>query len=240
MTLARHTDGSFDDELATLRNVLREMGGVAHAMVGDAATLLTSYDADLAERVIATDRRLDALRDAVDERAVLTIARRQPVAVDLRTIVAAMRVSGALERVGDLAKNVAKRAAVIEGGGAPREAAQAVRRLGQQAASAIDAALNAYDSGDIVAAEKVWRGDADLDGMLASLFRELLTYMAESPRAISPCTHLMFSAKNMERIGDHATAIAEAVRYVVTGSAFEGERPKVDAIGAGEGRILAD
>jgi phosphate transport system protein len=229
MTLAPHTDSTFDDDLAALRAAVREMGGVAHAMVGDAAALLTAYEADRAERVIAADTRLDALRDALDERAVLMIARRQPMAIDLRAVVATMRIAGALERVGDLSKNIAKRAGMIHDGGAPRDAAQAARRLGLNAAAAIDAALAAYDASDLVAAERVWRGDADLDGMLASLFRELLTHMAESPRAISPCTHLMFSAKNMERIGDHATSIAEAVRYVATGTAFEGERPKVDA-----------
>lgn len=230
MTLSRHIDSSFDDDLAALRSGVSEIGGLACSMVEEAARLLTAYDAVGAQRVIDADRRLDALRDALDERAVLTIARRQPVAIDLRAIVAAMRIAGALERAGDLAKNVAKRAGEIDGAGAPREAAQAVRRLGLQAARALAASLDAWEAGDVAAAEEVWRGDAELDGMLASVFREMLTHMAETPRAISPCTHLLFSAKNMERVGDHATSIAEAAAWVQTGSAFEGERPKVDAI----------
>ncbi|MFN3616129.1 MAG: phosphate signaling complex PhoU family protein, partial [Rubrimonas sp.] len=153
MTLSRHTDGAFDDELAALRAAVREIGAVACAMVEDAARLLTAHDAAAAERVIEADRRLDALRDALDERAVLTIARRQPVAVDLRAIVAAMRVAGALERVGDLAKNVAKRAGEIDGAGAPREAAQAVQRMGRQAGRALAGALQAWEAGDVAAAE---------------------------------------------------------------------------------------
>ena len=233
MALAPHTVTSFDEDLAALDSALREIGGLALDMTREAAGLLVAYDGDVAERIIATDRRLDALRDGLDERAVLVIARRQPVAVDLRTVVASMRVAGALERCGDMAKNVAKRAAKIDGAGAPRDAAQAVRRLGLEAARALEAALDAFETRNSAEAESVWRGDADLDGMLASLFRELLTYMAENPRAISACTHLLFCAKNMERIGDHATTVAEAARYVATGLAFEGERPKVDEAAAG-------
>lgn len=228
--LPAHTDKSFDEELAALRRGVLEMGAQAAGMTAQAARLLTANDPEGVEAVLAADRALDALRESLDERAVLVIARRQPVANDLRSLVAVLRISAALERVGDLAKNVAKRSAALSGAAAPGDAVSAVRRMGDRARAGVEAAMGAYADLDPSRAEAVWREDADLDAMLSSLFRELLTHMAESPRAIGACTHLMFCAKNMERIGDHATTVAEAVNYIVTGHAFEGERPKISSV----------
>jgi phosphate transport system protein len=228
--LPSHTDSSFDADLDALNALLAEMGTLALGMLADSALLLQAPDMAGIDALIATDRRLDTLRDSVEDHAVRVIARRQPVANDLRTVVAAMRIATTLERVGDLAKNVAKRSAQLDGSGAPREALQAARRMVLRARDDLQLALRAHETGDIGLAEKVWRSDTDLDGMLNSLFRELLTHMAENPRAITACTHLLFCAKNAERIGDHATAVAETVSYVVTGTAFTGDRPKLDTV----------
>lgn len=233
-TLPSHTDSAFDEDLGRLNSLLREMSGLALAMVADCAALLMAPDTAKVDRLVATDDRLDALRSAIEEKAVITIARRQPVANDLRAIVATMRIAGALERVGDMAKNTARRSVKLDGAGTPAEGLQAARRMLTQAHHALDRAIAAFEAGDPAAAEAVWRSDVDLDGMLNSLFRELLTYMAENPRAITPCTHLLFIAKNAERIGDHATTVAEAAHYVVNGTAFEGERPKIDSAAMGD------
>lgn len=230
MDLGKHTDTSFDDDLRELRGAVMEMGDLAARMVGDAGQLLSAHEAALADQVIEADRRLDGLRDGIESRAVTIIARRQPVADDLRLIVASMRIAGALERVGDLAKNIAKRSFALEGAGGPRDAALAARRMAERARTSLLDAMQAFRAGDIATADAVWRGDADLDGMLNSLFRELLTYMAENPRAISQGAHLLFCGKNIERIGDHATTIAEAVHFIETGAKVEGERPKVDSV----------
>lgn len=228
--LPSHTDRAFDHDLEELGTAVREMGKITLAMVADAASLFGNVTPGLVDRIVATDTRLDELRDGIEQRGVITIARRQPVANDLRTIVAALRIATALERVGDLAKNVARRTVRLDGLGAPSEGLQAARRMMLRAHNNLSAVLEAYEEGDVAAAEKVWRNDTELDGMLNSMFRELLTYMAENPRAITACTHLLFCAKNAERIGDHATAVAEAVRYAVSGTAFEGERPKLDTV----------
>lgn len=228
--LPSHTDRSFDAELDALAASLAGMGVLACAMLADAALLLQSPEAARIDALLGTDRELDEMRDAVEEAAVMLIAKRQPVANDLRAIVATMRIATTLERVGDLAKNVAKRSAQLDGSGAPREAVNAARRMMLRARDDLKLALQAHETGDIGLAEQVWRSDTDLDGMLNSMFRELLTHMAENPRAITACTHLLFCAKNAERIGDHATAVAETVSYVVTGKAFSGDRPKVDTV----------
>lgn len=233
-TLPSHTDSAFDQDLGTLNALLHEMRGLGLAMVAEAATLIAAPDPARTEALAASDERLDTLRNAIEEKAVITIAKRQPVANDLRAIVATMRISGALERVGDMAKNIARRTLKLDGAGAPPEGLQAARRMLMRAHSDLERALGAFESGDVATAESVWRSDIDLDGMLSSLFRELLTYMAENPRSITACTHLLFIAKNAERIGDHATTVAEAVRYVASGKAFEGERPKIDSAVAGD------
>lgn len=228
-TLAKHTDSSFDTELEAVRGKLLEMGGIAEAMIVDSVAALVQRDEALADRVVATDRRLDALQTAVEEMVVVVIARRQPVAVDLRAVVGALRIAGNLERIGDLSKNVARRAAILGQMDTPHSAVLAVKRIADLARMQLTDVLDAYDRGDLNRALDVWRRDADTDGLFGSVFRELLTYMAENPRTISACAHLMFCAKNVERIGDHATNIAETVHYIETGEPIAGERPKIDS-----------
>ena len=223
-----HTVSAFDQELRGLAGRIAEMGGLAEHLVGDAITALSRVDSTLAQRVIDDDRRLDALQREIEERAILIIARRQPMASDLRDIVAAMRISNDLERVGDLAKNIAKRVIAINGAFAHKRLILGVEHMAEIALEQLKAVLDAFSNRDDAAARHVRLRDDEIDALYTSLFRELLTYMMEDPRNISQCTHLLFSAKNIERIGDHATNIAETVHYVVTGEAFADERPKSD------------
>jgi phosphate transport system protein len=221
-----HTLKAYDKELETLERQIAEMGGIAEKMVIDAMDALAASDAALAQRVIASDERLDTLQREIEEKAVLTIARRQPMAVDLREIVSAIRVAGDLERVGDLAKNIAKRSLKI--GGEPRSPREIVglKHMNEVAAELLKDVLDAFAQRDIERARAVWERDADLDALEDSVFRDLLTHMMEDPRNISYCAHLLFCSKNVERIGDHATNIAETVFYLVTGENLPMDRPK--------------
>ena len=221
-----HTVKSYDKELETLERRIAEMGGIAEKMVIDAMDALANSDALLAQAVSHTDERLDALQREIEDGAILTIARRQPMAVDLREIVGAIRVAGALERVGDLAKNIAKRSIRI--GGEPRSPREIVglKHMNEVAAELLKDVLDAYAQRDTERARAVWERDAELDALEDSVFRDLLTHMMEDPRNISYCAHLLFCSKNVERIGDHATNIAETVNYLVTGQPLPGERPK--------------
>jgi phosphate transport system protein len=223
-----HIVAAYDADLGGLRGAIAEMGGIAEKMLTDATRALVRDDAPLAEAVIAADTRLDALQRQVDERAILTIARRQPLAADLREIVSAMRIAGDLERAGDLSKNTAKRVLAMSGHTHPRRAVAGVRHMSDLASGQLRDVLDAYAAGNAEAALTVWKRDGEIDALNNSLFRELLTYMMEDPRSISFCTHLMFCTKNIERIGDHATNIAETVHYLVTGEPPAGERPKDD------------
>jgi phosphate transport system protein len=221
-----HTVKAYDKELETLGRSIAEMGGIAEKMVIDAMDALSNSDATLAHAVIRSDERLDALQREVEDFAVLTIARRQPMAVDLREIVGAIRVAGDLERVGDLAKNIAKRSIKI--GAEPRSRRDIVglRHMNEVAAELLKDVLDAYAQRDTERARTVWERDAELDALEDSVFRDLLTHMMEDPRNISYCAHLLFCSKNVERIGDHATNIAETVIYLVTGHPLTAERPK--------------
>ncbi len=221
-----HTVKSYDRELETLGRRIAEMGGIAEKMVIDATDALATGDAALANQVVATDRRVDALQREIENMAVSLIARRAPVAIDLREIIGAMRVAGDLERVGDLAKHIAKRAVKI---GAEVRAPRALighKHMGEVAAELLKDVLDAYAQHDIERAHEVWDRDAELDDLDDAVFRDLLTYMMEDPRNISLCAHLLFCSKNIERIGDHATNIAETVFHMVTGSSLPIERPK--------------
>ncbi|HEX8665162.1 MAG TPA: phosphate signaling complex protein PhoU [Beijerinckiaceae bacterium] len=226
--MADHIVSSYDAELTRLRRAISEMGGIAEKMTADAMTALTRRDTGLAQAVIAADARLDALQRAVEEQAILTLVRRQPMAVDLRETIAAIRISGDLERIGDLAKNVAKRSLAIGGQFQPQKLMAGLTHMSDLAQAQLKDVLDAYARGDKDAAEDVWRRDGAIDALHTSLFRELLTYMMEDARNITFCTHLLFCAKNVERIGDHTTNIAETVHYLVTGEALAGERPKDD------------
>jgi phosphate transport system protein len=223
-----HTVSAFDQELRGLAGRIAEMGGLAEHLVGDAIAALSRVDGELAQRVINEDVRLDAMQRDIEERAIQIIARRQPMASDLREIVAALRISNDLERVGDLAKNIAKRVVAINGAAIQKRLIFGVEHLAEIALEQLKTVLDAFANRDDAAARLVRDRDDEIDALYTSLFRELLTYMMEDPRNISQCTHLLFTAKNIERIGDHATNIAETVHYVVTGIAFTEERPKAD------------
>ena len=236
--MPEHTLKAYDKELETLERRIAEMGGIAEKMVIDAMDALGNADSQLAQAVIANDLRLDALQRQIEETAILTIARRQPMAVDLREIIGAIRVAGDLERVGDLAKNIAKRSLKI--GGEPRSPREIVglKHMNDVAAEQLKDVLDAYAQRDTARARDVWERDAELDALEDSVFRDLLTHMMEDPRNISYCAHLLFCSKNVERIGDHATNVAETVFYLVTGENLPAERPKgrpdpqSDAMGA--------
>jgi phosphate transport system protein len=223
-----HIVSAFDADLGSLRRSIAEMGGIAERMLTDATTALVRDDASLAQTVIAADRRLDELQRDIEERAVLTIARRQPLAVDLREIVSALRIAGDLERAGDLAKNTAKRVTAMTGNMHPKRVVLGVQHMSDLALGQLKDVLDAYAGNDAALAMGVWTRDGAIDALNNSLFRELLTYMMEDPRSISFCTHLLFCAKNIERIGDHTTNIAETIHYLVTGEPLAAERPKDD------------
>jgi phosphate transport system protein len=221
-----HIVRSYDKELDTLERRIAEMGGIAEKMVIEAMDALSQADAALASQIVASDARLDALQREIEEQAILTIARRQPMAVDLREIVGAIRVAGDLERVGDLAKNIAKRSLKIGLEARVPRAIVGLRHMNDVAAELLKDVLDAYAQRDVERARAVWERDADLDALEDSVFRDLLTHMMEDPRNISFCAHLLFCSKNVERIGDHATNIAETVFYLVTGETLPADRPK--------------
>jgi phosphate transport system protein len=226
--MQEHIVSAFDADLGSLRRKIAEMGGIAERMLTDAANALVRDDSSLAQSVIAADRRLDELQRDIEERGVLTIARRQPLAVDLREIVSALRIAGDLERTGDLAKNTAKRVIAMAGHMHPQRVVLGVQHMSDLALGQLKDVLDAYASNDVEKAVAVWTRDGDIDALYNSLFRELLTYMMEDPRSISFCTHLLFCAKNIERIGDHSTNVAETIHYLVTGQPIAAERPKDD------------
>jgi phosphate transport system protein len=201
-------------------------------MLAEAMDALASFDIDLAHRVVATDTRLDMLQREIEESAILTIARRQPLAVDLRECIAAMRIAADLERVGDLAKSIAKRTVKILSEARVPRAIIGLKTMAEVASLQLKDVLDAYAQRDVERAKAVWFGDAELDALEDSVFRDLLTFMMEDPRNISFCTHLLFCSKNIERIGDHTTNIAETVVYLVTGEAMPTERPKGGAVAA--------
>lgn len=226
--MSEHIVTRYDDELKDVQRRIAEMGGMAERLVDLSVRALTRLDTTLANSVIADDRRLDQEQRETEELAIMIIARRQPMALDLRDIVGAMRISGDLERIGDLAKNIAKRVLALDGQFQSKRFMTGVEHMAELSLSQLKDVLDAYASRDVNQAFEVWRRDADIDSMYTSLFRELLTYMMEDPRNISLCTHLLFCAKNIERIGDHTTNIAETVHYVVTGEALTQDRPKQD------------
>src|SRR5229473_7998046 len=226
--MMEHTIKAFDADLQELARMIAEMGGLAERQIGDALDALNRHDAELARGVLAADARIDALQREIEEKAVLTIARRQPMAVDLREIVGALRVSNDLERIGDLAKNIAKRVLALDGEFHPGKLIRGVEHMGSLVLAQLKEVLDSYASHDLKKALAVWNGDEEVDAMCTSLFRELLTYMMEDPRNITFCIHLMFCAKNIERMGDHATNIAETVYYMVEGHSITDQRPKGD------------
>jgi phosphate transport system protein len=230
--MTEHIVKSFDTELQHLRRGISEMGGIGETMLSDATAALVQRNSSLAQTVIASDNRLDHLQREIEERGILTIARRQPLAIDLREIISTIRISGDLERIGDLAKNIAKRVLVIGSEFRPQKVVVGVQHISDLALGQLKDVLDAYAQSDVAAAMEVWKRDGAIDALHNSLFRELLTYMMEDPRNISFCTHLLFCTKNIERIGDHTTNIAETIHYLVTGETLAAERPKQDGFGA--------
>jgi phosphate transport system protein len=227
--MANHTVAAFDLELKELQRTIAEMGGLAEKMQSDAIDALGKQDIRLAQKIIAADPTLDRLQREVEEKAILTIARRQPMAVDLRDVIATIRIANDLERVGDLVKNIAKRILAMEGQFPPQKLLAGIGNMSLMALNQFKSVIDAYTQRDAQAALAVWQRDGEIDNLYTSLFRELLTYMMEDPRNISFCTHLLFGAKNVERIGDHATNIAETVYYLVTGESLAVDRPRGDA-----------
>jgi phosphate transport system protein len=227
-----HTAKAFDVDLQDLSRMVAEMGGLAEKQIADSVDALAKRDAVRAERVIAADAAIDSLQREIEERSVLTIARRQPMAVDLREIVSALRIANDLERIGDLAKNIAKRVVPITADFHPQKLIRGVEHMAALVLAQLKQVLDSYAGHDLEKALAVWNGDEEIDAMCTSLFRELLTYMMEDPRHITFCIHLMFSAKNIERMGDHATNIAETVYFMVHGRPIVDERPKGDTLAA--------
>ncbi|MEW6631465.1 MAG: phosphate signaling complex protein PhoU [Pseudomonadota bacterium] len=222
-----HTISAYDEELKFLSKRIAAMGGHAERMVEQAVAALVNADQGLAQKVIQDDLVLDEGQREIDDKAIVIIAKRQPMATDLREIVGAIRISADIERVGDLGKNVAKRVASVDGR-QPNSLFRGLEALANLALTQLKEVLDVYASRSVDRIGFVRDRDDQIDAMYTSLFRELLTYMMEDPRNIAPCTHLLFCAKNIERIGDHATNIAETIYYIVTGDQMPAERPKGD------------
>ena len=225
--MTKHIVKSFDDDLKRLDNIIAEMGGLAEVQLANAIDALMKRDSDKANQVITSDEQLDALEAEVDELAIQMLALRQPMAEDLRIVITALRTASIIERIGDYAKNIAKRTVAISQS-APIGPTKTIGRMGGQVQNMIKNVLDAYISRDAVKAEHVRASDGEVDALHTSLFRELLTYMMEDPSNITSCTHMLFIAKNIERIGDHATNIAENVHFLVHGNAPQEARTKED------------
>ena len=222
-----HIAKAYDQDIAALKTQLAEMGGIAEEQLANAIQALAKRDIPLADEVIRNDQKLDELERRIEEKAILTIAKRQPVALDLREIMVAIRISSDIERIGDLAKNTAKRTHAISEV-LPRRLSTGLARMGAMAQAQLSQVLDAYAQRNDEKGLAVWRSDEDLDSLYNSIFRELLTYMMEDPRNIGLCTHLLFGAKNLERIGDHTTNIAENIHYLIHGKTISEGRPKND------------
>src|SRR3972149_5429167 len=226
--MIKHTIRAFDADLQELASKIAEMGRLDDEQIALATDAFVKSDDTLARRVIIADDRIDALQREIEEKAISVIALRQPMGSDLREIVGALRISNELERVGDLAENIAKRVVLLTEEVKIAEAMLPLQRMGQLVREQLTSVLESYARRDVAAAMAVWRRDQEVDALNTALFREMLTYMMENPRNIAFCTHLLFCAKNIERIGDHTTNIAENVVYMVEGQPLAEERPKAD------------
>ena len=228
--MADHIVKAYDEELNHLAADVARMGGLAEAEVSDALDTVTHRDMTLVQTVIERDLKLDALDSEIEKRTIRLIALRQPVAQDLRRTVSAMKIAQNLERIGDLAKNIAKRGAVLADSEPITPLTRSIERMGRLVAGRLKEVLDAYTTADLERALAVWSRDDEVDEHYDSLFRELLTYMMGDPRTITAGAHLLFIAKNLERIGDHATNIAEIVHYEISGEELPTDRPKWDAL----------
>jgi phosphate transport system protein len=224
---AEHIIKSYDEELDRLSKMIVEMGGLAESQLADAIEAVAKRDSDLAARVIQDDEKVDQLERDLDNLAIRLLALRQPMARDLREIVAALKIAADIERICDYAANVAKRSIALAQS-PPVQLVYALPRMAHLALLLVTDVIDAYVARDANKAIAVWNRDEELDEMYSSVFRELLTYMMEDPRNIGACTHLLFMAKNIERIGDHATNIAENLYFLVHGTPLTAARPKGD------------
>src|SRR6204780_4430782 len=222
-----HTVKSFGEQLDALSALVAQMGGLTEAQFAAAIEAISRRDSTAAERAVGGDARIDEIQQEIEDRALKLLALRQPMAVDLRETLAAVKTAAELERIGDLAKNIAKRALVLNRE-PPIRLTQSLARMGRSALSQLKLVLDAYSDRNSEGAEAVWRNDGEIDEIYNSLFRELLTYMMEDPRTIGLCTHLLFIAKNIERSGNHATNIAEVVYHMVRAGHLAINRPKAD------------
>jgi phosphate transport system protein len=228
--MSEHIVRSYEEELNSLAAECVRMGGLAEAQVADAVSAVVKRNQDLAALVVGRDDKLDEAERDIERKTIRLIALRQPVADDLRRAVAAMKVANNLERCGDLAKNIAKRTLVIVESDPLTPLTRSIERMGKLVLGRLSSVLDAYSRSDLERALAVWSQDDEVDEHYNSLFRELLTYMMGDPRTITACAHMLFVAKNLERIGDHATNIAEIIHYQITGAEMIGGRPKTDGL----------
>jgi phosphate transport system protein len=226
--MGEHTVSSFDDDLDHIDRLIRDMGDLAGSMVSSSTRALLASDNVAAQRVISDDTIMDAKQRELDDRAITLIAKRQPMAQDLRSVVGAIRMAADLERIGDLAKNIAKRVNAVGQTATPRALAYSIENMAGLVLDQVNGVVETYVARDAEGMRPLRAEDEKIDIQYTSVFRELLTYMMEDPRNITTCTHLLFCAKNLERIGDHVTNIAENAYYVMTGSLLPAFRPKLD------------
>ncbi len=223
-----HIVKSFDDDLGQIESLLLEMGGLVETQISEAVQALMDRDVELGEKIRGNDRRVDDLEVQINELTIRTLALRQPMAEDLRAVVTALKVAANLERIGDYAKNIAKRTSVLAQAPQIGSYRTTIKRMSKLVQDMVRDVLDAYVARDSQTAEDLRLRDEEVDQLHNTLFRELLTYMMEDPRNITPCLHLLFIAKNIERMGDHTTGIAEQVYYLVTGTQLDEDRPKSD------------
>ena len=223
-----HIAKDFDRDLARLDEKISRMGALAEEELESSLRALRQRDPDIAEQAILRDREIDRLEQEVEDGAVSLIALRQPMANDLRMVIGVLKISSDLERIGDLSKNISRRVITLAENKPPKLLRKGLKRMGKQVIRQLRDVLDAYVARDAQKAREVWQSDEEIDEAYNSIFRELLTYMMEDPRTIGMCTHLLFGARNLERIGDHVTNIAENIYYMVTGERMDEIRPKGD------------
>jgi phosphate transport system protein len=226
--MGEHTVTSFDEDLGHIDRLIRDMGDLSGAMLATATRALLASDPGLAQRVVSDDAVMDAKQRELDERAITLIAKRQPMAQDLRSVVGAIRMAADLERVGDLAKNIGKRVGAVSSGPTSPALSHSIQTMADMVLAQVRGVVDLYVRRDAAALQKLRADDEKIDVQYTAVFRELLTYMMEDPRNITACTHLLFCAKNLERIGDHVTNVAENAYYVLTGTQLPPHRPKID------------
>ena len=226
--MGEHTVSSFDEDLDHIDRLIRDMGDLSASMVSSSTKALLASDNALAQRVVSDDAIMDAKQRELDDRAITLIAKRQPMAQDLRSVVGAIRMAADLERIGDLAKNIAKRVGAVGQSTTPRNLSHSIETMASLVLAQVQGVIDKYVARDAEGLKPLRADDEKIDIQYTAAFRELLTYMMEDPRNITACTHLLFCAKNLERIGDHVTNIAENAYYVMTGTQLPPHRPKLD------------